>query len=61
MDVDAVAGSQVDEVGQACAVPRRLVLLICLDSGGEALLGRRDLYLQLLDHSRHLLPGVGIA
>ena len=36
MDVDAVAGSHIDEVLQACAVPRYLVRVVCLDRGGQA-------------------------
>src|SRR3954463_3481292 len=54
MGVDAVAGGHVDEGLQTRAGSRCLVLLIRLDSGSEALLSRRDLYLQLLDHRRHL-------
>jgi len=61
MDVDAVAVSHIDEVLQACAVPRYLVPVVCLDSGGQALLDRRDLCVQLLNHERHLLPRAGIA
>ena len=61
MDVDAVAGSHIDEILQACAVPRYLVQVACIDSGGQALLGRRDLCVQLLNHERHLLPCAGIA
>jgi hypothetical protein len=45
-----VAGGHVDKVFQACAVLRCLVLLAGLDSRSKAFLGRRDLYLQLLDH-----------
>jgi hypothetical protein len=38
MDVDAVAGSHIDEVLEACAVPRYLVRVVCLDGGGRSLL-----------------------
>jgi hypothetical protein len=55
MDVNAVAGSHIDQILQARAVPRYLIRVVCLDSGDQALLGRRDLYVQLLNHERHLL------
>jgi hypothetical protein len=61
MDVNAVAGSHIDQILQARAVPRYLMRVVCLDSGDQALLGRRDLYVQLLNHERHLLPRAGIA
>ena len=63
VDVNAVAGRQVDEVLEACAVSRYLVRVVRLDRGEDALLGRGDLYLQLLKHVAHLLPctGAGMA
>jgi hypothetical protein len=61
VNVDAVAGSHVDEVLQAGAVSRYLIRIVRLDRGEKPLLGRRDLYLQLLTHERHLLPGADIA
>jgi hypothetical protein len=54
-DVDAVPGRQVDEVLQACAVPRYVERFTCLESGGQLFLGRRDLLLQLLKHECLLL------
>jgi hypothetical protein len=48
--VNAVAGSHVDEVLQACTVSRYLLRVVRLDRGEDALLGRGDLYLQLLKH-----------
>ena len=61
VNVDAVAGSHLDEVLQAGAVSRHFMRIVRLDRGEKPLLGRRDLYLQLLTHEGHLLPGADLA
>src|SRR3954453_9396105 len=50
MGVDAVAVGRIDEVLEACAVPRYLVRVVRLDCGHQTLLSFRDLYLQFLAH-----------